>query len=235
MKIAVATEQEIERWSSGALADRWDSVARRTILADLAQPTEAFAHVELPKPVLHPWFYPLAARCLGISAEELATVLLGGAAGWSEVGQFVRDAYPYASGGAEVAAQLAKAELGPELQVFFDRWGRRPEQLMLSRLPILPLPMRLRFAGLDRAYRRVLAKAMVLRQYLDLDAPAILWEQNLVRLQAAVEALFDNRTQDTPAADAEGRVLPSLGDVVDACLGEGELELALRGAALTVE
>lgn len=235
MKITVATEQEIERWSSGALADRWDSVARRTILADLAQPTEAFAHIELPKPVLHPWFYPLAARCLGVSAPELATVLLGGPAGWNEEGQFVRDTYPYASGGAEVAAQLAKAELAPALQVFFGRWGRRPEQLMLSRLPILPLPMRLRFAGLDRAYRRVLAKAMVLRQYLDLNAPPILWEQNLVGLQAAVEALFDNRTQDTPAADAEGRVLPSLGDVVDASLGEAELKVALQGAALTVE
>jgi hypothetical protein len=56
-----------------------------------------------------------------------------------------------------------------------------------------------------------------------------------VGLQASVEALFDNRTQDTPAADPEGRVLPSLGDVVDASLGEAELKVALQGAALTVE
>ncbi len=244
LRITIATDRRIESWSRGALANVWDDQDQRLIEADLHDPEvfaydSAFGHIDLIKPVLHPWFAELAGRCLGITETEARDVVLGGRAGWTEDGRFVTGAeaavYPLLHGGAELAQRLEQITLGESLAGFFRAWQRTPRQLLLERLPILPPVVRRRFPGIERLYRNVIASAHAVAVYAKDDVPQLLWEHQLFELQAAVDLLFDNRTADRPGAGLDGRILPSLGDVVDGSRRTDHLRLALRGAALDAQ
>lgn len=99
----------------------------------------------------------------------------------------------------------------------------RPEWMILEALPVLPPGLRPlvqleggRFttSDLNDLYRRVINRNNRLRKLIELDAPAIIVNNEKRMLQEAVDSLLDNGRRGKAAVGANKRPLKSLADIV---------------------
>ncbi len=119
-----------------------------------------------------------------------------------------------------------QAKLQKRINVFnkFIRSGERPENMILTVLPVLPPDLRplvpleggSRFAtsDLNDLYRRVLNRNIRLKKLMDLGAPDVIIKNETRMLQEAVDALFDNTKVHRPVQGANGRALKSLSEML---------------------
>ena len=103
----------------------------------------------------------------------------------------------------------------------FIKGGNDPADMILDVIPVIPPDLRPmvqldggRFAAsdLNDLYRRVINRNNRLKRLLDLDAPAIIVNNEKRMLQEAVDALFDNGRRGRPVTGRGGRPLKSLAD-----------------------
>ena len=98
-----------------------------------------------------------------------------------------------------------------------------PANMILDVIPVIPPDLRPmvqldggRFASsdLNDLYRRVINRNNRLKRLLDLDAPAIIVNNEKRMLQESVDALFDNGRRGRPVAGRGGRPLKSLAEAL---------------------
>jgi len=101
--------------------------------------------------------------------------------------------------------------------------GNDPADMILDVIPVIPPDLRPmvqldggRFAAsdLNDLYRRVINRNNRLKRLLDLDAPAIIVNNEKRMLQEAVDALFDNGRRGRPVTGRGGRPLKSLAEAL---------------------
>ena len=116
-----------------------------------------------------------------------------------------------------------RAKAVKRLQVIdaFLKGGTSPTNMILDVVPVIPPDLRPmvqldggRFAAsdLNDLYRRVINRNNRLKRLLDLDAPAIIVNNEKRMLQEAVDALFDNGRRGRPVTGRGGRPLKSLAE-----------------------
>ncbi|MFO7735127.1 MAG: DNA-directed RNA polymerase subunit beta' [bacterium] len=105
----------------------------------------------------------------------------------------------------------------------FMRSDERPENMILSVLPVIPPDLRPlvpldggRFAtsDLNDLYRRVINRNNRLKKLMDLGAPDVIIKNEKRMLQEAVDALFDNTKVHRPIQGSNRRPLKSLSDML---------------------
>ncbi|WP_058270998.1 DNA-directed RNA polymerase subunit beta' [Olsenella massiliensis] len=103
----------------------------------------------------------------------------------------------------------------------FLKGGNNPADMILDVIPVIPPDLRPmvpldggRFAtsDLNDLYRRVINRNNRLKRLLDLDAPAIIVNNEKRMLQESVDALFDNGRRGRAATGRGGRTLKSLAE-----------------------
>ena len=101
--------------------------------------------------------------------------------------------------------------------------GLRPEWMVLDALPVLPPDLRPlvqldggRFttSDLNDLYRRVINRNNRLRRLMELNAPAIIVNNEKRMLQEAVDSLLDNGRRGKPVLGTNRRPMKSLADIV---------------------
>ena len=99
----------------------------------------------------------------------------------------------------------------------------KPSDMILDVIPVIPPDLRPmvqldggRFAAsdLNDLYRRVINRNNRLKRLLDLDAPAIIVNNEKRMLQESVDALFDNGRRGRPVSGRGGRPLKSLAEAL---------------------
>ncbi len=105
----------------------------------------------------------------------------------------------------------------------FLKGHNNPANMILDVIPVIPPDLRPmvqldggRFAAsdLNDLYRRVINRNNRLKRLLDLDAPAIIVNNEKRMLQEAVDALFDNGRRGRPVSGRGGRPLKSLAEAL---------------------
>ena len=105
----------------------------------------------------------------------------------------------------------------------FLKGGNDPANMILDVIPVIPPDLRPmvqldggRFAtsDLNDLYRRVINRNNRLKRLLDLDAPAIIVNNEKRMLQESVDALFDNGRRGRPVTGRGGRPLKSLAEAL---------------------
>jgi DNA-directed RNA polymerase subunit beta' len=105
----------------------------------------------------------------------------------------------------------------------FLKGGNDPANMILDVIPVIPPDLRPmvqldggRFAAsdLNDLYRRVINRNNRLKRLLDLDAPAIIVNNEKRMLQESVDALFDNGRRGRPVSGRGGRPLKSLAEAL---------------------
>lgn len=105
----------------------------------------------------------------------------------------------------------------------FLKGGNDPANMILDAVPVIPPDLRPmvqldggRFAAsdLNDLYRRVINRNNRLKRLLDLDAPAIIVNNEKRMLQESVDALFDNGRRGRPVTGRGGRPLKSLAEAL---------------------
>ena len=105
----------------------------------------------------------------------------------------------------------------------FLKGGNDPANMILDVIPVIPPDLRPmvqldggRFAAsdLNDLYRRVINRNNRLKRLLDLDAPAIIVNNEKRMLQESVDALFDNGRRGRPVTGRGGRPLKSLAEAL---------------------
>ncbi len=105
----------------------------------------------------------------------------------------------------------------------FLKGKNSPANMILDVIPVIPPDLRPmvqleggRFAAsdLNDLYRRVINRNNRLKRLLDLDAPAIIVNNEKRMLQEAVDALFDNGRRGRPVSGRGGRPLKSLAEAL---------------------
>ena len=105
----------------------------------------------------------------------------------------------------------------------FLKGGNDPANMILDVVPVIPPDLRPmvqldggRFAAsdLNDLYRRVINRNNRLKRLLDLDAPAIIVNNEKRMLQESVDALFDNGRRGRPVTGRGGRPLKSLAEAL---------------------
>ena len=105
----------------------------------------------------------------------------------------------------------------------FIKGGNDPADMILDVIPVIPPDLRPmvqldggRFAAsdLNDLYRRVINRNNRLKRLLDLDAPAIILNNEKRMLQESVDALFDNGRRGRPVTGRGGRPLKSLAEAL---------------------
>lgn len=105
----------------------------------------------------------------------------------------------------------------------FLKGGNDPADMILDVIPVIPPDLRPmvqldggRFAAsdLNDLYRRVINRNNRLKRLLDLDAPAIIVNNEKRMLQESVDALFDNGRRGRPVSGRGGRPLKSLAEAL---------------------
>ena len=133
----------------------------------------------------------------------------------------------------EVEEELAKSgdknqqtKLQKRINVLnkFIRSGERPENMILTVLPVLPPDLRplvpleggSRFAtsDLNDLYRKVINRNNRLKRLAESGSPALILKNEIRMLQEAVDALFDNTKVHRPVQGANGRALKSLSEML---------------------
>lgn len=101
--------------------------------------------------------------------------------------------------------------------------GNRPENMVLTVLPVIPPDLRPllpldggRFASVDLndLYRRVINRNNRLKKLIDVNAPEIMLQNEKRMLQEAVDALLDNSHKVHPIMGSHNRPLHSLSDIL---------------------
>ncbi|MDO4595590.1 MAG: DNA-directed RNA polymerase subunit beta' [Coriobacteriaceae bacterium] len=127
---------------------------------------------------------------------------------------------------ADVDGQKQKREKAVKrLEVVdaFLKGHNDPANMILDVIPVIPPDLRPmvqldggRFAAsdLNDLYRRVINRNNRLKRLLDLDAPAIIVNNEKRMLQEAVDALFDNGRRGRPVSGRGGRPLKSLAEAL---------------------
>ncbi len=105
----------------------------------------------------------------------------------------------------------------------FRKSGNRPEDMVLTVVPVIPPDLRPmvmldggRYATSDMndLYRRVINRNNRLQKLLELDAPDIIIQNEKRMLQEAVDALIDNGRHGRPVVGPGNRALRSLSDML---------------------
>ena len=105
----------------------------------------------------------------------------------------------------------------------FMKSDNKPSDMILDVIPVIPPDLRPmvqldggRFAtsDLNDLYRRVINRNNRLKRLLDLDAPAIIVNNEKRMLQEAVDSLFDNGRRGRPVTGPGNRPLKSLSDML---------------------
>lgn len=105
----------------------------------------------------------------------------------------------------------------------FRKSGNRPENMVLTVVPVIPPDLRPmvmldggRYATSDMndLYRRVINRNNRLQKLLELDAPDIIIQNEKRMLQEAVDALIDNGRHGRPVVGPGNRALRSLSDML---------------------
>ena len=105
----------------------------------------------------------------------------------------------------------------------FLKGGNDPANMILDVIPVIPPDLRPmvqldggRFAAsdLNDLYRRVINRNNRLKRLLDLDAPAIIVNNEKRMLQESVDALFDNGRRGRPVTGRGNRALKSLAEAL---------------------
>ena len=105
----------------------------------------------------------------------------------------------------------------------FLKGGTDPANMILDVIPVIPPDLRPmvqldggRFAASDSndLYRRVINRNNRLKRLLDLDAPAIIVNNEKRMLQESVDALFDNGRRGRPVTGRGGRPLKSIAEAL---------------------
>ena len=105
----------------------------------------------------------------------------------------------------------------------FRHSGNRPEDMILTVIPVIPPDLRPmvmldggRYAtsDLNDLYRRVINRNNRLQKLLELDAPDIIIQNEKRMLQDAVDALIDNGRHGRPVTGPGNRALRSLSDML---------------------
>ena len=105
----------------------------------------------------------------------------------------------------------------------FLKGGNDPANMILDVVPVIPpdlRPMvqldggRCAASDLNALYRRVINRNNRLKRLLDLDAPAIIVNNEKRMLQESVDALFDNGRRGRPVTGRGGRPLKSLAEAL---------------------
>ena len=105
----------------------------------------------------------------------------------------------------------------------FSKGDNKPSNMVLDVIPVIPPDLRPmvqldggRFAAsdLNDLYRRVINRNNRLKRLLDLDAPAIIVNNEKRMLQEAVDALFDNGRRGRAVTGRGGRPLKSLAEAL---------------------
>ena len=105
----------------------------------------------------------------------------------------------------------------------FLKGGSDPSNMILDVIPVIPPDLRPmvqldggRFAASDSndLYRRVINRNNRLKRLLDLDAPAIIVNNEKRMLQESVDALFDNGRRGRPVTGRGGRPLKSIAEAL---------------------
>lgn len=123
------------------------------------------------------------------------------------------------------ASDTKQTKLSKRLKLMeaFRRANLRPEWMILEALPVLPPGLRplVQLEGgrfttpdLNDLYRRVINRNNRLRKLMELDAPAIIINNEKRMLQEAVDSLLDNGRRGKPAVGANKRPLKSLADAI---------------------
>ena len=131
----------------------------------------------------------------------------------------------------ELTAELREASGQKRLRIIkrlevvdaFQKGGNSPANMILDVIPVIPPDLRPmvqldggRFAAsdLNDLYRRVINRNNRLKRLLDLDAPAIIVNNEKRMLQESVDALFDNGRRGRPVSGRGGRPLKSLAEAL---------------------
>ncbi len=126
---------------------------------------------------------------------------------------------------SEDAQKQKKEKAVKRLEVVdaFLKGGNDPANMILDVIPVIPPDLRPmvqldggRFAAsdLNDLYRRVINRNNRLKRLLDLDAPAIIVNNEKRMLQESVDALFDNGRRGRPVTGRGGRPLKSLAEAL---------------------
>merc|ERR1712224_1111129 len=105
----------------------------------------------------------------------------------------------------------------------FNESGNKPENMIISILPVLPpdlrplVPLeggRFSTSDLNDLYRRVINRNNRLKRLLELKAPEIIVRNEKRMLQESVDALLDNRRRGRAITGTNKRPLKSLADMI---------------------
>jgi len=103
------------------------------------------------------------------------------------------------------------------------RNNRKPEDMVLIRIPVIPPDLRPLIAleggkyasdDLNELYRRVINRNNRLKKLIEVNAPDIMLQNEKRMLQESVDALFDNGRRTYPVLGASRRPLRSLTDIL---------------------
>jgi hypothetical protein len=175
--------------------------------------------IDLPAPVLHPWWLDAVAVLLEQTRPQLVAMLH---AVEEPPGDWQR------AGGWAIAAGLAALDLDAvaagtggraELARAMKRSGIAPSSLALRTWPISPADLRplvpldggrYAISDLNDLYARVIKRANRLARLIELQAPPQVLRNEHVTLQTAIDAVVDNDQLAVPITDPDRRVLASL-------------------------
>ncbi len=197
-----------------------------------------WGHLELPVPVMHPWWKRLIGEVLSLDASELDDVV-GHRAGWldEDWGDWEALEYmprdddddeplddqdiPISTGLRGLASLLESVAVEGEHAAALSRWGITPGDLMIRALPVLPVRFRGSIeqcteAPIDHHYRAVAFHGATAARLVELDAPASPVVHCEQMVQASVDRLFDNRFAHDRVSTPAGDAIPDLGRILDA-------------------
>ena len=154
----------------------------------------------------------------GMGAEAIRELLRG-----VDLGQEAEELRRVIADDTSQKQKREKAVKRLEIVDAFLKGNNDPANMILDVIPVIPPDLRPmvqldggRFAAsdLNDLYRRVINRNNRLKRLLDLDAPAIIVNNEKRMLQESVDALFDNGRRGRPVTGRGGRPLKSLAEAL---------------------
>ncbi len=154
----------------------------------------------------------------GMGAEAIRDLLRG-----VDLGQEAEELRKVIADETSQKQKREKAVKRLEIVDAFLKGNNDPANMILDVIPVIPPDLRPmvqldggRFAAsdLNDLYRRVINRNNRLKRLLDLDAPAIIVNNEKRMLQESVDALFDNGRRGRPVTGRGGRPLKSLAEAL---------------------
>ena len=103
----------------------------------------------------------------------------------------------------------------------FINSGQNPQDMILSVIPVIPADLRPLIqldggrhstADVNELYRRIIIRNNRLKQWLEIEAPELIIQNEKRMLQESVDALLDNQRKKNPVLSKDGRALKSLSE-----------------------